>query len=589
MDNGHDGIIHRDMDGDIAGTSTTNRDIGAANGQGPIEHEDVTIDASKDSMESDGTATSPMSGHDAVTGTTADSQPQGTVPVQPPQAIGNGNGNGGDAGSGSVPVTDTVNMGPSSRIMNSPSPTMDTSPSGWRVTGDTTTGGMDTTRIARESHSTAHSPAYEPQFDYSLPFGGPSVGTVKTHRPMPMWGACVITGVVSTLLSLGLGLGAVSSGIVNVPAHDTPIAIGGGNGQVLDNTGGADVWAAVSDKVKDSVVSITAENNGSESSGSGAVLNGDGYIVTNDHVVDGAENGKVTVALYNGSIVDAKVIGTDPSTDIAVVKLDSVPKTGLTPVVFADSDDLAVGQGVLSIGSPLGYDNTVTTGVISALDRPVVIPAGNASNGLMATNAIQIDSAINPGNSGGPTFDSSGRVIGINSSIATVSDDASQAGNVGIGFAIPSNVVRRIAGDIIKNGHVVHVQLGVSMNGNPVVVSVDGVNVSGAKVAGVVDGSPASKAGLKAGDVIVAWNGKPVSSSASVMSNVRGAQLNDDATVGIVRDGKRMDVMVTLDQKDTGSGDAAADDSNGGNNGSGSSGIPGDLGDMLRKFGFDVR
>lgn len=569
MDNGHDGIIHRDMDGDIADTSTTNRDI----------------DASKDSMESDGTATSPMSGHDAVTGTTADSQPQGTVPVQPSQSTGNGTGD--DTKSDTVQVTEPVSM-ESPHTMDGPSLATDASSSGWQGTGNTV--GADTTRIVRETHSTAHPIAYEPQFDYSLPFGDPPVGTVKTHRPMPMWGACVITGVVSTLLSLGLGLSAVSSGIVNVPAHDTPIAIGGGNGQVLDNTGGADVWAAVSDKVKDSVVSITAENNGSESSGSGAVLNGDGYIVTNDHVVDGAENGKVTVALYNGSIVDAKVVGTDPSTDIAVVKLDSVPKTGLTPVVFADSDDLAVGQGVLSIGSPLGYDNTVTTGVISALDRPVVIPAGNASNGLMATNAIQIDSAINPGNSGGPTFDSSGRVIGINSSIATVSDGESQAGNVGIGFAIPSNVVRRIAGDIIKNGHVVHVQLGVSMNGDPVVVSVDGVNVSGAKVAGVVDGSPASEAGLKAGDVIVAWNGKPVSSSASVMSNVRGAQLNDDATVGIVRDGKRMDVMVTLDQEDAGSGDAAADDSNGGNNnGSGSSGIPDDLGDILRKFGFDVR
>ena len=248
------------------------------------------------------------------------------------------------------------------------------------------------------------------------------------------------------------------------------------------------------------MVSIQAGSDNQEATGSGAVLDSEGHIVTNNHVVAGAKS--IMVTMSDGQIIEASIVGTDPSTDLAVVKLKSLPEDGVNPIRFADSNDLVVGQGVMSIGSPLGYANTVTTGVISATDRPVVIATQGASNGYSATDAIQIDAAINPGNSGGPTFDSNGRVIGINSSIASTSTNQSEAGNVGIGFAIPSNLVKSITSSIIKDGEAKHVWLGVSMSGQDATVTVDDVTRSGAQIVKITSGSPAEKAGVQAGDVI---------------------------------------------------------------------------------------
>jgi putative serine protease PepD len=256
---------------------------------------------------------------------------------------------------------------------------------------------------------------------------------------------------------------------------------------------------------------------GGVAKGSGAILDDKGHIVTNNHVISGAKQIQVTLA--NGQMYTAQVVGADTTTDLAVIKLDN-PPSDLKPVEFADSDSLAVGQGVMAIGNPLGYDDTATTGIVSALNRPVSVADDNG-NAEIVTNAIQIDAAINPGNSGGPTFDAAGKVIGINSSIASTATSSSEAGSIGIGFAIPANLVKRVSQEIIDNGSVKHVQLGVTITDGT--AEADGVTRGGAKVASVVSGSPADKAGLKIGDTIVAFNDHAVNNTYSLLGYVRAS------------------------------------------------------------------
>lgn len=421
----------------------------------------------------------------------------------------------------------------------------------------------------------------------------PGNGVSMRSQGMPKWAVGLISAGAAVVLSLGIGFGALSAGWVKIPSDavgSSVSSIGKSNGNKTINATGVNSWAEVADSVSDSVVSIQAGTNNQESTGSGAVLDRQGHIVTNNHVVAGSDS--IVVTMSNGQIIKATVVGADPSTDLAVIKLDSVPKAGLNPVEFADSNDLVVGQGVMSIGSPLGYANTVTTGVISATDRPVVIATQGASNGYAATDAIQIDAAINPGNSGGPTFDSTGKVIGINSSIASTSTNQSEAGNVGIGFAIPSNLVKSITSSIIKDGEAKHVWLGVSMSGQDATVTVDDVTRSGAQIVKITPGSPAEKSGFQVGDVIIGWNGEPVENSSSLMSRVRSVALGENVNLTIVRNGKSMDVKVTFDQVDPNNGksQAQSDGTNNNNNGNSSNdqsqGDMSDLEDLLRQFGF---
>lgn len=354
----------------------------------------------------------------------------------------------------------------------------------------------------------------------------PGNGVSMRSQGMPKWAVGLISAGAAVVLSLGIGFGALSAGWVKIPGDAVGSSVSSigksDNGKIINATG-VNSWAEVANKVSNSVVSIQAGSGNQEATGSGAVLDSEGHIVTNNHVVAGAKS--IMVTMSDGQIIEASIVGTDPSTDLAVIKLESLPEDGVNPIQFADSNDLVVGQGVMSIGSPLGYANTVTTGVISATDRPVVIATQGASNGYSATDAIQIDAAINPGNSGGPTFDSNGRVIGINSSIASTSLNQSEAGNVGIGFAIPSNLVKSITSSIIKDGEAKHVWLGVSMSGQDATVTVDDVTRSGAQIVKITPGSPAEKAGVQAGDVIIGWNGKPVENSSSLMSRVRSVAL----------------------------------------------------------------
>ena len=374
----------------------------------------------------------------------------------------------------------------------------------------------------------------------------------------------VVAALVAAALCLGVGYFALTYGWVSTPTTTSLTNVQSnksGTGSATAKTGEAADWKTVASEVSGSVVSIQAALSNGTAKGSGAIVSAKGYIVTNNHVISGAQ--QIQVTLSNGQMYTAQVVGTDTTTDLAVIKLDN-PPSDLKAVEFADSDKLAVGEDVMAIGNPLGYDDTATTGIVSALNRPVTVTDDSGSD--IVTNAVQIDAAINPGNSGGPTFNAAGQVIGINSSIASTATSSDSAGSIGIGFAIPSNLVKRVANEIIKDGKVKHVGLGVTITTGT--VEADGVTRAGAKVtagtsgSAVVSGSPADKAGLKVGDVIVAYDGNAVSSTYSLLGYVRASALNDKVTLTIVRGGKTMDVEVTLDKEESAVNGSGSSNSN---------------------------
>ena len=387
----------------------------------------------------------------------------------------------------------------------------------------------------------------------------------------------VVAALVAAALCLGVGYFALTYGWVSTPTTTSLTNVQSnksGTGSATAKTGEAADWKTVASEVSGSVVSIQAALSNGTAKGSGAIVSAKGYIVTNNHVISGAQ--QIQVTLSNGQMYTAQVVGTDTTTDLAVIKLDN-PPSDLKAVEFADSDKLAVGEDVMAIGNPLGYDDTATTGIVSALNRPVTVTDDSGSD--IVTNAVQIDAAINPGNSGGPTFNAAGQVIGINSSIASTATSSDSAGSIGIGFAIPSNLVKRVANEIIKDGKVKHVALGVTITTGT--VEADGVTRAGAKVtagtsgSAVVSGSPADKAGLKVGDVIVAYDGNAVSSTYSLLGYVRASALNDKVTLTIVRGGKTMDVEVTLDKEESavnGSGSSNSNNNQNNQNGNGQNG-----------------
>ena len=387
------------------------------------------------------------------------------------------------------------------------------------------------------------------------PFGAPGQGfpnqtPVVTKQKSGMT-SHVVTAVVAALVSgalcLGVGFTAITNGWVHVPTSSSLSDVKSntsGSGSAKAKSGTAVDWTAVAKEVSDSVVAIDVATSDGEAKGSGVVISDKGYIATNNHVISGAQQIQVTLA--SGAVYSAKVVGTDTTTDLAVIKLDN-PPSDLKVAEFADSDNLAVGEAVMAIGNPLGYDDTATTGIVSALNRPVTVT--DDDNNAIVTNAVQIDAAINPGNSGGPTFNAAGQVIGINSSIASTASSSGTAGSIGIGFAIPSNLVKRVANEIIDNGSVRHVVLGITIKSSS--VEADGVTRGCAQVQAVTDGGPASKAGVKAGDSIVAFNGKAVNNNYSLLGYVRASAMGDKVKLTVVRGGNTMDLEVTLDQEET--------------------------------------
>ena len=294
------------------------------------------------------------------------------------------------------------------------------------------------------------------------------------------------------------------------------------------------------------VVSISNETTQGGSLGSGFLIDAAGHIITNAHVVDSAS--KTTVTFEDGTEAEGTILGVDPSTDVAVVKIDKVP-TGVSPLPLGNSGGLTVGQEVVAIGNPYGYAGTATTGIVSALERVIESPSG-----FTIQNAIQTDAAINQGNSGGPLFDRDGRVIGINSQIAS-----KNGGNVGIGFAVPIDTVRPIVASIIASGKAQHAWIGIQGRElTPGLAEKLGlVGKRGVIVASLDDRGPANDAGMKAadsadaavpkgGDLIVAINGTPIADMADVSKAVASRKVGDQITLTVLRDGKSETLTLTL-------------------------------------------
>ena len=428
---------------------------------------------------------------------------------------------------------------------------------------------------------------------FGNPFGGSSAqnGAQQNNQQQPQYGA--------NMPPAGPGnrnpFGAPGQGFPNQP-NQTPVVTKQKSGMTSHvvtavvakaKSGTAVDWTAVAKEVSDSVVAIDVATSDGEAKGSGVVISDKGYIATNNHVISGAQQIQVTLA--SGAVYSAKVVGTDTTTDLAVIKLDN-PPSDLKVAEFADSDDLAVGESVMAIGNPLGYDDTATTGIVSALNRPVTVT--DDDNNAIVTNAVQIDAAINPGNSGGPTFNAAGQVIGINSSIASTASSSGTAGSIGIGFAIPSNLVKRVTNEIIDNGSVKHVVLGITIKSSS--VEADGVTRGCAQVQAVTDGGPASKAGVKAGDSIVAFNGKAVNNNYSLLGYVRASAMGDKVKLTVVRGGNTMDLEVTLDQEETKTNSSNKQEQRQQNNGNddngngqnGGNGNNGDGGGLFDPFGL---
>ena len=292
-----------------------------------------------------------------------------------------------------------------------------------------------------------------------------------------------------------------------------------------------------------------------EELGSGFVLDKAGHIVTNEHVIAGAQ--KIQVSFSNNDLLDATVVGKDPSTDVAVLKIKA-PARALTPLPLGNSDDLKVGDSVYAIGNPFGYTRTLTSGLVSALQRQITAP-----NNLPIDNAIQTDAAINHGNSGGPLIDTNGQVIGVTSQIST--GNTGQQGNLGIGFAVPINTVRNVAAQLIKTGAIQHPFLGVSVL--PITSQLARLfnlpTKSGLLVASVTAGSGAAKAGIKAGtttvivegtsyrlggDIIVSVDGQPVASFDQLSDAISKEKPGNTLALGIFRHGKRITVHAKLGQ-----------------------------------------
>jgi putative serine protease PepD len=260
-----------------------------------------------------------------------------------------------------------------------------------------------------------------------------------------------------------------------------------------------------------------------QAQGSGFVYDTSGHIVTNQHVVDGASS--ISVKFWNGKSYRATVVGTDSSTDLAVLKVDA-PSSLLQPLALADSGKVAVGDGVVAIGSPFGLAETVTSGIVSALHRQMTSP-----NNFAIDDSIQTDAAINHGNSGGPLLNQQGQVIGVNAQI-----ESESGGNDGVGFAIPSNTVRSVVSQILATGKAEHAYLGVSLDRN----------AEQARVAEVRSGTPAADAGLKAGDVVTAIDGSKISSADDLQSVIGGKKPGDTISLTYVRGGKSHTVNVKL-------------------------------------------
>ncbi len=364
--------------------------------------------------------------------------------------------------------------------------------------------------------------------------------------------ASLLTGSVVLIIgaSLGAAVGAgVGIGVYNYWTRPAPI--------VVNNADSVSWVTAAAAKASPSVATISVSSASGGGNGSGVFLTADGYLLTNTHVVtlDGATSSvKVEVKTYDGHIYPAKVVGTDPTNDLAVIKVTSPIQ--FTPVEFADSNQLNVGDATLAIGAPLGLSNTVTKGIVSALNRTIQVasaaaPDNSNGGGLQFYNGsgesinlrvIQTDAAINPGNSGGALLNQQGQLIGVNVAIANA---GGTSGSIGVGFAIPSNVAKRIAAEIMATGSASHGLLGAMVSDSANSDAAASFSV-GAKVLKLTSGGAAEKAGVKEGDIITKFNGLAITSASELTAAVRQEKAGAKSTLELIRAGKTVTLNVVL-------------------------------------------
>jgi putative serine protease PepD len=414
-------------------------------------------------------------------------------------------------------------------------------------------------------------PAYPPVFQ---PPAGPPPSVPIRDGAEPAqpanrrrWTELTAVAALAAILASGGTYAATQLGDSQPSSAVSASTLGRGTdaGPVVQANANNPNWTATAAAVAPSVVSITVDTGQGTAQGSGVVIDGRGHVLTNNHVVSGMGTGAtITVTLKDGRSYKATVAGTDASTDLAVITLSN-PPSDLKPVALGNSSDLKVGDPVMAIGNPLGLAGTVTTGIVSALNRPVTTqadsttptdPFGQGSSGQssdstqVVTNAVQTSAAINPGNSGGALVNASGQLVGINSSIASLgSSGTSQSGSIGIGFAIPVNEVKSIAAQLIAKGSAEHAFLGVTLRDG---TATDGASQrAGAEVTSVSAGTPAANAGLRKGDVVIGVNSDLVDSSLALVANIRERAVGDKVTLTVLRSGKQVTLSTTLVAKST--------------------------------------
>lgn len=383
-------------------------------------------------------------------------------------------------------------------------------------------------------------------FDTPILLPAPPAAPAQKKASLGVLGTVVIASLVSGVVGGVIGVGGYM-------LSTAPAAV------VVNNTDSVNWVTGASSKALPSVVTISVSSANEGGSGSGVFLTADGYILTNAHVVtlSGASaNPKVTVKTLDGKIYPADIVGTDPNNDLAVIKISAAG--AFTPIEWADSSKVNVGDSVVALGAPLGLENSVTTGVISALNRTIQVASSDTSedgsslqwwNGTGAApvslRVLQTDAAINPGNSGGALVNAQGQLIGINVAIATAgaTTASSQSGSIGVGFAITSNIAKRIAEELMTDGKASHALLG-AMVGNAG-EETDGFS-SGALVGELTPGGPGEKAGLKVGDIVTSFNGYKIDTAADLTAAVRAEPAGATATLEVTRGAEKIEITVVL-------------------------------------------
>ncbi|MGV9193369.1 S1C family serine protease [Microbacterium sp. MC2] len=381
-------------------------------------------------------------------------------------------------------------------------------------------------------------------------------------------GKIVAIMVAAALVGGAAGLGvAAAAGTFGAPQT---VVTAGPSTVTVNNPDEVNATTAIAAKTLPSVVTIAASSGSSGGTGSGVILTEDGYVVTNTHVVtlDGATaDPSLKVTASDGTVYRATIVGTDPLYDLAVIKLTDAE--GLTPIEFAESSKLNVGDQTVAVGAPLGLANTVTTGIVSALNRSISIASSAApetpaesegqespfqfdfgpgdenrrASGSISIAVIQTDAAINPGNSGGALVDGEGKLIGINVAIATAGGNSTEAGSIGVGFSIPSDIVKRISDELIADGEASHGLLG-AMVGDA--AAREDATTAGAYISEVTPGGAAATAGLRPGDVVTSFNELPITDATDLTAQVRAVAGGTTTTIVFVRDGETRSTEVTL-------------------------------------------